>query len=318
MKTYSRIRFRLHGSFWRRRPRPSAVLCATLLSPMGVALQVPVDSTTTVPGEDFGNEKVTRFTFGAGSGTYSRTIHDQTTRTYFLGYDDCGEPITDTVTYDADFRFKDTFKDYGGEIDVQTSDVFHIGVRGGWINDTMHFWGSSLEQATLDTLFANVQFRDSVTTNYYFNPYFAVERETVGFGAGFIYSSQGLWSDETVEYGDHDEGGILPTGHFRAGRLDKVYAKLSLWESVPIYSGGGKWVGGLGVRPAKPLELFGGFATGGPYSGSNLLLRANVDIGRHVTIGANYRTASDVDETFNPRFEESAASVALTYKFLHK
>src|SRR5688572_32841184 len=119
----TRIGFRRVLSF---RPRSSAILCTSLLLPMGVALEVPSDSTVARVGDTF--ERVTRLTFGAGSGTYGRTVHDETTRAYFLGYDDCGEPVNQTVTYNADFRHKQEFNDYGGELDIQLSEHGHLGL----------------------------------------------------------------------------------------------------------------------------------------------------------------------------------------------
>jgi hypothetical protein len=297
------------------RLRPSAVLCGALLAPMGVAVEIHSDSiSTSTPSETPEGEKITRFTFGGGGGTYGRTIH--TERTIFLGIDDCtGIPLNQNV--DAEFRFKEEYNDYGGEVDFQVSPTFHLGVRGGWVNETAEFWGSTLDQAVIDTLFQDVQFRDSSFTYIYFNPFIAVEKRTAGFGLGFVYSGNRLWTDETREYEDHDDPVIYPTGHVRLGRLDQAYFKMSLWESVPIYSGGGMFVLGIGVRPAKPLDLFVGMANGGPYTSSDILLRANVDFGRHLVLGANVRLKSDVEESFSPRFSEKGSSLSLTYKLHH-
>ena len=298
-------RMRLRGP----RTTPSALLCATLLAPMGFAVEVPSDSTSSASNEKR-LERITRFTFAGGGGTYGRTVHDS--RSIYLGPDCNGVDTYQQI--DADFRFKDKFKDYGGEIDIQATPSFHAGVRGGWINETVSYWGSSLDQATIDTLFAGVALRDSSFTNYYFNPYFALERPKFGFGLGMVYSSKRLWTDKVQEVGEQDDATLYPTGHLRVGRLEHAYLKLSLWEGVPVYSGGGMWVTGFGVRPARPVELFGGYAWGGPFTSGDFLVRANVDLGRYLAIGANYRFETDVEDKFQPRFSESAASVSLSYK----
>lgn len=306
----------------RFRLRPSAVLCGVLLAPMGAAYEIPPDSVatnspfdslTTNSPSDEGHDRITRFTFAGGSGTYGRTLH--TSRTIFAGTDCYGDPYNQQIN--ADFNFKDEFSDYGGEIDVQATDKFHVGVRGGWVNETVKYWGTNLDPALVDTLFQSVDLGDTSFTYYYINPCFAIEGETIGFGLGFVYSNNRLWTNETVDYGNHDDDTVYPTGHFRAGRLDKVYAKLSLFEGVPIYSGGGTWTAVVGGRLVKPVELLGGFSARGPYTQSSVLLRANVDLGRYWMIGVNHRWKSDVEDAFMPRFSESATSLSLSYKIYH-
>src|SRR5512139_2252103 len=157
MKTYPRIPLFFHGPrcrLWRL--RPSALMCAGLLAPMGVAVQVPSDSSGVIVEDETGTggDREVRFTLGAGSGSYGRTIHE--TRTIFLGYDSCtGEASSQQI--DADFNLRDEFNDYGGELDVQVSENAHLGVRGGRIQEDVSYLGSSLDQALIDTLFAGAE-----------------------------------------------------------------------------------------------------------------------------------------------------------------
>jgi hypothetical protein len=291
---------------------------------MGTAIEIPSDSLTIGSPADEGFERTTRFTVAGGSGTYGRTIHANrtfTTTALVGGMGDCyGPAIPDTVTtihhVDANFRFKDSYDDYGGELDVQVSPRAHIGMRAGRIDETVSYLGSDISQAVIDTLFKSVRIHNDTFSNYYFNPFFAMEKEKMGWGAGVIYSTNRLWTDKTREFDDYDDATLYPTGHLRLGQLNKAYMKFSLWEGVPVYSGGGKFVAGVGVRPAPWLDLFGGFASGGPFTRGGTMVSGNLDVGRHLTAGVNLRLSSGVDEVYWPHFSESAASVSLTYKLI--
>lgn len=304
-----------------RRPKRSAVLCTMLLAPMGTAIEIPSDtlrtddSLTTISPLPLGPERITRLTFAGGQGTYGRTIH--ASRTISLGYyggDGCSGGGERTRQIDSDFRFEHEYNDYGGEFDTQVNNKSHIGVRGGWINETAHYRGSSLDADTVSAYFGNVDFDSTITTSY-FNPYYAFEGENVGWGIGVVFADNQLWRDEVRKYGEHDNPSTFPTGHLRVGELDKLYLKASLWEGVPIYSGGGMFNLGAGLHPG-PVELYAGWETGGPYTDSGLLLRGSLDLGRHVTAGANVRLSSDSDTDFMPTISESGGSVFLTYKFI--
>jgi hypothetical protein len=289
-----------------------------LLAPMGTALEIPSDtlrtddSLTTISPLPLGPERITRLTFAGGQGTYGRIVH--ASRTISLGYDSC-TGFENTRQIDSDFRFKNEYNDYGGELDIQANEKLHIGVRGGWVNETAHYMGSSLDPAVVDTFLSYIDFPDSTITTSYINPYFSVEKETVGFGLGVVLADNQLWRDEVREYGEHDEASAFPTGHVRLGELDKVYLKASLWEGVPIYSGGGMFNLGVGLHPG-PLELYAALETGGPYTDSGLLLRGSLDLGKHLVAGANVRMSSESDTDFMPTISENGANVFLTYKFI--
>lgn len=296
------------------RPSRSLVACTMLLGPMGVGVKVPsdADEPTLVESQD-PDVKTTSLRFGAGGGTYGRTVHAQ--RVISLGYDSCtGLPLSET--FDADFHFKDEYRDYGGELDIQVSETAHIGLRGGWVDENASYLGSTLDPAVVDTLFQGQRFDDSFSYRYV-NPYVSFEHDDWGLGFGIVFSDNRLWTD-TQEYGDHDDETILPTGHVRLGSLRRVYFNASLWEGVPIYSGGGMFTMGIGLRPVAPLEIWGGMSNGGPYSNVHFLARANADLGRHLTLGAALRLKSDADEAYQPGFSEHGLSFSLTYKFLRE
>ena len=294
-------------------PARSVTLCALLLAPMGVAVEIPSDSVETSQYELGDNPKTTSFTFGAGTGSYGRNIH--ASRVISLGYDSC-TGMESSYVVDANFKFKSEYTDYGGEIDIQATDAFHVGARGGYISESASYLGSNLDAATVDTLFASVQ-PDTTWTQFYVNPFIAVEKKNWGMGLGVVISNNRLWTG-TEDFGEHDEGSVYPTGHFRVGNLQKVYADVSLWEGVPIYSGGGQWAAGLGIRPVDWLHLWAGAAGGGPYTNESFMGRADVDLGRHFTLGTNFRLRKDASSEFgvDPP-SEFGASATLTYKILY-
>lgn len=292
----------------------SLVACTLLLGPMGVGVEIPSDSSDAPSVESQSSEvKTTSLRFGAGSGVAGQTVHAQ--RVISLGYSDCGDPVNQT--FDADFRFKDEYRDYGGELDVQVSGTSYLGLRGGWVEETASYLGSTLDPADVDTLFQDYRFDDS-STYLYFNPYFATERPEWGIGVGLIVSDGRLLTSDRQEYDQIDDASFFPTGHVRLGSLRTLYFNASLWEGVPLYSGGGMLTMGIGLRPVAPLELWGGMSDGGPYSNGYFLARANADLGRHVSLGAAVRLKSDVDEAYQPVFSEHGLSFSLTYKFLRE
>jgi len=296
----------------------SAFLCSMLLAPMGTAIEIPSDSlrtsdpSTTIFPQQLGPDKISHLTFAGGGGTYGRTIH--ASRTISLGIDSC-TGIEQTRQIDSDFRFKNDFSDYGGELDIQANQKVHIGARGGWINETAHYMGSSLDPAVVDTFLSFVQLPESTFTTTYFNPYFSIEGKDVGWGLGVVFADNQIWRDKVRDYTDFDNASVFPTGHLRFGPLNRAYFKLSLWEGVPIYSGGGMFDIGMGVHPG-PLELYAGYETGGPFTDGNVLLRGSLDVGDHLAAGAAFRLSSDSDSDFMPTISEDAASMFLTYKFI--
>jgi hypothetical protein len=268
---------------------------------------VPVDSLNAE-----GDPRTTFLRFGAGSGTYGSTI--KATRVIHLGYDSCaGVPIDQA--FHEDFRFKEEYHDYGGELDTQTSESFHIGIRGGWIEESIGYVNSTLDAAIVDTLFQDVTF-DDTRSSYYFNPFFSVEGESWGIGLGLLVAENELGSNGGMAYEDLNDVSLYPSGHVRVGFPDKLYFSASLWEGVPLYSGGGKYTYGIGLRPVPPIELWVGRADGGPYTEINFLVRFNADIGSHLMLGTTVRLPSDVDDMFQPSFSEAGLSFTLGYRFL--
>lgn len=290
--------------------RRSIIACTLLLAPMGVDVEIPSDSVQTTPpavSEPGGGS--TSFKFGAGGGSYGRTI--QASRTISLGINECtGEPVTQT--FSREFYFKDDYVDAGGEIDHHVSNShWHLGVRGGFVSDR----GSLRTQPTSaleDSLFQNVRFDESQST-IYFNPFVSLEGTYFGAGLGVVLPTNRLWRNGTVNYDDYQNADVLPSGHIRLGSLHTAYLNATLWEGVPIYSGGGEYTYGLGFRPAEPLALWIGGAGGGPYTRDALMLRANIDFSRHWTLGGALRWPSSAGNSYVPTFDEYGVGFTMTY-----
>lgn len=276
-----------------------------------MAVEVPTDSTETSQYELGDNPKTTSFKFAAGSGVYGRNIH--ATRVIPLGYSDCAGASSQTI--DADFQFKDDYQDYGAEIDHQVTNSFHVGARGGYIEEGALYLGSTLGSSGVDSLFNDVQ-PETDWSQIYVNPFIAVEKKNWGAGLGFVYSDNHLWTG-TEEYGEHEDDALFPTGHLRIGPLNKLYANVSLWEGVPIYSGGGEWQVGFGLRPVSWMELWGGMGIGGPYTRESVVLRGNLDMGRNFTLGTSVRLYENASSQFgDDPPSEYGVSASLTYKIL--
>ena len=130
-----------------------------------------------------------------------------------------------------------------------------------------------------------------------------------------MLSSRSLYTgDENENPLDEDEAGY-PTAHIRFGRLSKLYLSAHLWEGVPIYSGGGMVLVGLGGRPIPALDLYGAYSSEGPYEGESFLARVSLDINRSWTLMSTVRFPTEFSNysgTFDDK--ENAVSLGLSYR----
>ena len=241
--------------FLRSRPR---LLCTLLLAPMGVAVEVPVPDSLVTPERELGRNDglATKFTLAGSNGTHFREIMVP------VGFDDC----TGSTIYE-DIEAKTEFDEIGAAIDHEANDWFRIGVRGGYV------WSTSEIVSGLDTTVAAL----TQERNYlHLDPYVAVEGKWVGIGIGGVFSGQELPTGGIEHELLSDERSATMSGHVRVGRLDAIYANATRWEGVPLLSGG-EHVVGVGVRPVKPLELYAGYVSDGPYQTDQWMGRITVD-----------------------------------------
>lgn len=297
---------RIHNPFPLRRcaRRGSFWACALLIVPLGARFQVPSDSAMTQ------DPLATTFTFGAGGGSYARDIK------VFLGTLP-GTECAPAQSIDRNFVVESSYQDVGGSIDFQSKEEFHFGARGGYVWEQSTYNGDIPENPLTLEPVPIPEGAEAETGFYYINPYIAVEGRRFGLGIGFIYSSRKLATGDTETRSiggnvENDDGTIEGTMHIRVGST--VYASYQLWEGVPLYSGGGKHVVGLGIRPGKVVHFWGGMATG-PYQGNKALFRLDISPSPRWTIHTNYRVPGAYQSTGTAR--ESGASVALSYRIFH-
>lgn len=260
----------------------SGWLCVLLATPLSMTVELP-DSTTPEPGTN--HELTTSYRIGGGGGRYY----------HMLGLSDCGTAVP----------VKQDFVDFGGEIDRQFGKTKHLGVRAGYIHDTT------------DTLSDISEFEGSIGSNvdrtrdvYYGNLNGAGEWRMVGFGLGVLVASEPLSINDPQDPTD-DDFHIYPTAHLRFGDLSRVYISAHLFEGVPLYSGGGLFYAGAGVRPIRALELYGGYYASGPYHDEGWMGRVNLDLNRSWTLGTAVRFPSDYQ---NYDQKEYGISASLTYR----
>ncbi len=298
-----------------------------MIAPMGLAVTVPVDSTdapfdsldtatvdsTEVPidsMEIWGEsaeyaerraqyfERTSKFTIGGGGGRYYREI-------LFPYVTECG-------TANQMAPFEQEYNDVGAELDFQTGRTSHAGVRGGYI------WGDATFQGVLDSVIVTDDDAIGEMSTVYINPYFSFEGQDFGIGLGALISTNPLQWGDSEDYPLDEDPKLYPTGHLRIGRLNTIYLSGHLWEGVPVYSGGGAFMGGLGVRPMKALELYAGYCAEGPYQEDNWMGRVTIDLTRSWTMlttlrfPVEYRTY-DNQEGFPE--DEFGFSVGLSYRW---
>jgi hypothetical protein len=233
----------------------------------------------------------------AGSGSF-----DQEWR-FVSGMNDCG-PIETPIHFDTDFT------DVGGEIDYKPGRTWHVGVRGGFVRETVEDVARLSSAFNADSIAATVDLSDDI---YYVNPYVAAEWTWIGFGGGLMLSSKRLEIGDSHDLPPSDDSAAGFSGHFRLGKKSAAYASFSGGESVPYYSGGGAINVGLGVAVTKYVDLWGGIATG-PWPDEALLVRAEVHPSPRWSVGGAYRAVSTPGASGS--FQGSGFSLGMSYHFV--
>jgi hypothetical protein len=216
--------------------------------------------------------------------------------------------------YTGEYHFKDEFSDAGFEIDQQCNENFHIGLRLNYIWDNIDLV-SVLPINPFTGQVAPLPYFDDTRETMCLNPYVALEGQWFGAGLGVVSSTHPLGTNDTAVPPD-DEPEVNPSGHLRIGD-ERFHALYQHWESIPIYSGGGEDVVGLGLGAIPRLYLFLGLATNDPYGQEAVIGRLGIDVTERLRLEAGYRlpeahTYSDSLGTYS--FDEWSGSVGLTYR----
>lgn len=178
------------------------------------------------------------------------------------------------------------FSEAGLEVRHRFPSNAAIGVRSGVVRDRSH------EIVTDYSVFpyrdSLVELKDDVT---YYNPYVAYEGRGGGIGAGWILSSG--------DFGNEGEKTVLPwSAHLRLGSLDGPFFRISVMEGLPLYSGGGYAEAGLGMRPNRSVDVYGGI-TSGPYDGPGLMMKLDWRVQRNFAVIVRGRAGNSGGESQN-------------------
>ncbi len=271
-------------------PDSTAVPQSTPASPSLDSLNVANTSTPSTTAEP---PLSTTFTLAGGGGRDYREVLIP------LGAECSGVPPA---------TFKEEYVDAGAAFDRQMNRLLHLGIRGGVVHEETEFVGA------IDTVIVGLE-TSGDRDIYYANPYFGFEWNHVGVGAGVLISSRELNVNDDEDTPFEEDGDIYPTAHLRFGRLSKLYVSGHLFEGVPVYSGGGLFVGGVGFRPIGSLELYGAYCASGPYEDDGLLGRVTLDINQSWTLMSTVRFPTKFsNESGNFDDKEYGVSIGASYR----
>jgi len=287
---------------------------AVLVAPLAVNLD-PADfeDPRGVEAPGWGEEATTTITVGGGAGTHGTGV-ELLLGTISEGGYDC-EPAT-TREIKTTLDFEEDFIDVGAAIDHNPAGKpLHLGIRGGYVWEQAMFVGEEpINPLTGEVV--QVPSGIELASQYgYANPYIAFEGDAIGIGMGVVISGQPLRTDDVREYPLDEGQTVQPSFHLRLGRLQQFYVNYSLWENVPIYSGGGAHNLGLGLQLGKHVGVWGGLSSGGPYQTNAALFRATLGSSHPVAVNFTTRVPMEyLDQDHLSMVEESSISMNLRFR----
>lgn len=251
-----------------------------------------------VPGTD--GTYGTTVTLAGGGGTHVSGLDVYMGTTQNQGFDCAsGESYDSPREVRQPVDLEQSFKDFGGAVDQRLGDSkLHIGVRGGYVWESATVIGGApvnplTNQSVSDFSETVATYRNS--SYWYVNPYFSVEARKVGFGLGIVRSELPLRTQKKTRVPEDVGKGrdTQPSFHLRLGPRDKAYVSYSLWEGIPIYSGGGMHNTGIGFRMGRHIDFWAGYAFGGPYQSNGALLQATLGATSPVAVDVSFRVPTD-------------------------
>jgi len=252
-----------------RAPR-SLWICAGLIAPVGVGVEVPSDS---LPDPV---SRVTTFRGAAGGGENAREI--------FVSVGSVQGCEGSQSVY-----LEEQFFDIGGEVDHQVSDAVHFGARAGYISEYAELAAPLPIDPNTNQTFILPADVDGHRDTFYLNPFMSLEGGWIGAGVGVVGSTEPLNEGERERIPPSEGLAALPSFHLRLGKTSLIYASGHIWEGVPIYSGGGQGMLGVGIGFLGPFDLWAGKSHGGPYREDSWICRLGADLNRNWSLDAAYR-----------------------------
>lgn len=177
-----------------------------------------------------------------------------------------------------------TFRDAGAAVEQRLGrSGLSAGVRGGWMRDDI------AGIANVDPYAGTVTDERIQIENRYANPYLTFERSRGSVGFGWVWHDKEFISATGGMHDETDRALNDVSWHLRIGS-DRRYFAVRWMEAVPLYSGGGYLLIGLGGRPGGgALSLYRGMGAGGPYEGAGLLIQSDYRLPSGITAGVRSR-----------------------------
>jgi hypothetical protein len=296
---------------------PTFWTTTALLAPLAVNLDPADFEELQTTRNRSGESSTTTIIVGGGAGTHGTGVEVLLgTITEGGGYG-CDAPPATTHDVTTTLDFEEDFIDVGGEIDFRPAGKpLHIGVRGGYIWEQATYVGEPPVNPFNGEV-VEVPPGVELTNQYgYVNPYFAVESENIGIGFGVIVSEQPLRTDNARKFPLEKNQATQPSFHLRFGNLEKIYFNYSLWENVPVYSGGGAHNVGMGLQLGKLVGVWGGLSSGGPYRSDAALFRATVGSFSPAAVNVSARVPMEYKGHDGVTLiEETSVSMSLRFRF---
>ncbi len=142
--------------------------------------------------------------------------------------------------------------------------------------------------------------------NALLNLYASFEGRRVGIGTGIVATRKGL------PRRDDNRVRSPVSAHVRFGNPAKLYLSASVFENLPLYSGGGYLDTGFGGRPHRRLNLWVGVSGGGPYDAGGVLMKSSLTLSRDLDLGLRARFGS------SEGVSENAFSIGVTRRFVDR
>ncbi len=159
------------------------------------------------------------------------------------------------------------YKDIGVSVDYKLKPPVQVGLKAGTIWEEYKYekysYGIKIEEMTKSY------------ANSYFNPNISFEGKRFGIGIGPFFSKKYL-----PHRGDRLWIKRSASWHLRIGS-PKFYFSTHMFESIPLYSGGGYFNLGFGGSSGSKTDLWFGLSTTGPYDGAGFLVKTNFKLNRN-------------------------------------
>ena len=234
------------------------------LSPLSIQVHTSGDTLATVVASDG-----TRFEVMAGTGEYA-----------FITRGCEGQVLSQVPA---------SFRDAGARVEHDFGHGLSLGVRGGVVRDDIAANTDPYQPIQPVSPTGTGVPERLLLNNTFVNPYFSYAKEHGSVGLGWVWHEHEFITagEESRTKFDHPLNDI--SAHIRLGTERRYFA--ARWmEGVPLASSGGYLTLGFGGRPGgKPIALYGGLGTGGPYEGAGLVLQASYPFHNGITTSVRSR-----------------------------